>query len=914
MAACVVVAEKTLASIQDVTALYDRYYASVREELGGAFGDRTLLRVAGIISFLRVVDRCHLEQMARISKSFGIATEVFWEAAQRLHEMEFVDMYEDEVVRISDQVLATYLFYLATFGNPGLLNVRVLIRDFFPEQYYRLTDVVQGVLSAFDAEAISAQLRPHVQHALIAADEAGDENKLLHLVDAFWFTSPTDTLIAIQHRIASMEIETRSQPLNLDPQKAKGSIERGTLLHALGHFRQAGELRRVALDMLLELAAKRPADLPHIVRYLVERYGFRQSSHQEGYQVEQDVVDALVERMERDPDELFVHLFCRVAETFLRTRFPISDWNDDGIIARYDLKLPGGNDISILRAKIWTRLIKLARGKHRRLAVGVLHSHVNGWHEVISPEVVAQDATHVLPFIDADLDPESFEDCVLANAYMDFLDRRDVAYPVHLRDRFTSEEYVLAELLDPGWDKHMEIGYENYSGWWNGRIAEHFATASVEDYMRFFEQAQTIVDAAADEGKKLHLRFAVEGVLAELSIRDPGLFVRVIDKYLAAGNPLAFGRQRLAAALTGHLGADGALTVLTAYEYFGRRMWLFDYYQTLPPGEITVERLVQLLKLFQEAEPWENPNDWQFLERYLGVDAHVFVRVAEILVGKAEAQPNFGTALKSLFRSHGALTNELPRHFRGREDLIEKAYLLMQFEQPDSDHDGRVFDLLLTLNPRFGLTYIEWVFDHHHAKSRPYATPYRASPDPDLNHRRYDFIWKRDDYAAIMLELVPRIFELEASRFCLESYINVFFAVYASDEEGAGSRASIVRHRQEEVLAELIERRAADIDFVEWVFELVANFSSERRVRLVAKFLACNQNVEDFKRLTLDQKHWSASGSFVPVFQKRIEVLKAFLPLVTRSAFLSHRKRIEDEIEQYRDMIDDEMRRNFMGH
>lgn len=908
MAGRVAAEENTLFSIQDVTSLYDRYYESVRAELGGAFGDRTLLRVAGIISLLRVVDKCHSEQMAQISHSFGISADAFWEAAQRLHEMELVDMYEDEVVRISDQVLATYLFYLATFVERGILDPGVLIYEYFPAQRYRLMDAFYGVLNAFDTERIIGQLRPHVQRAVEEAEAAGDEDKILHLVDAFWFTSPTDALVVIQHRLVLMETEPRQEPLHLDPQKAQGSIPEASVLHALGRFRHAGDSRRVALDLLLDYAAKRPSDLPHVIDHLVGRYGFRHTSHMEGFQVEQDVVDALGERMRGDSDELFVRIFCGVAKDFLRTRFHVSESHDERFLRLYDGELTADVDVSVLRAKIWNHLVALARGGHRALVLGVLHSHAKDWHDVTVPEIVANDAAHVLPFIESDLDPRSFEDCVLANAYMDLLDRRKVPYPEHLRARFRSELYVLSELLDPGWDKRMELGHENFAEWWNGRIAEHFAAASAEDYTQFFAQAAFLVGATADDGKTAQLKFAVEGVLAELSARKPELFVHVLDEYLAAGNPLALGRQRLPAALIRQVGPDLAFEILTTHEYFGRRLWLFDFYQVLPAKNINAERLEQLFVLFREAEPYEYPYSWDFLNEYSSVDSQVFIHVAEILVEKGKSQPAVGRAFVSLFNSYEGLAGELPTLFAGREDLIEKAYLLMQFDQPHSDYDGAVFNLLLNLNPGFGTTYVDWVFDRH-VESQPYPT----APDPHHEHRRYEFIWRRDDYASVMQGVVQRVYELETSRFAFRSYVSVFFTVYGDDKEGERSRDPVVLSRQDEVLAELIEHRAGEIDFVSWLFETISSFSPERRARLLSTFLANNQNVDDFKRLSLDPKEWSAWGSLVPVYQKRVEVLESFLPLVTGSARLLHRKRIEDEIEEYRRMIEREKKRDFMG-
>ena len=58
--------------------------------------------------------------MNSIVAAFGISPEALWRAAQRLHELEVMDMYENEVLRFSDQVLATYITYLAFFKERTL--------------------------------------------------------------------------------------------------------------------------------------------------------------------------------------------------------------------------------------------------------------------------------------------------------------------------------------------------------------------------------------------------------------------------------------------------------------------------------------------------------------------------------------------------------------------------------------------------------------------------------------------------------------------------------------------------------------------------------------------------------------------------------------------------------------------------
>src|SRR5205814_2383199 len=92
--------KNTLDSINDVSALYDEYFSSIKEDLQN-LGEVNLLKTAGIIAFLRAIDRTNDQMITGIQESFNISSDTFWDCAFRLHELEMVDMYENEVVRIS---------------------------------------------------------------------------------------------------------------------------------------------------------------------------------------------------------------------------------------------------------------------------------------------------------------------------------------------------------------------------------------------------------------------------------------------------------------------------------------------------------------------------------------------------------------------------------------------------------------------------------------------------------------------------------------------------------------------------------------------------------------------------------------------------------------------------------------------
>ena len=164
MAAVIAKRQNTFQSIRNVSGLYDEYFTSIRSDLED-LADLNVLTVGGIIAFFRTVDRSNEHIMGAIEEAFTISAEAFWNAASRLHDLELLDMYEDQVVRVSDQVLATYLFYLAFFKE-RTIDFSILLNRFFPDLCHRLLDAINPVLSTFDSEAIMNAMRSHVDKNL----------------------------------------------------------------------------------------------------------------------------------------------------------------------------------------------------------------------------------------------------------------------------------------------------------------------------------------------------------------------------------------------------------------------------------------------------------------------------------------------------------------------------------------------------------------------------------------------------------------------------------------------------------------------------------------------------------------------------------------------------------------------------
>jgi hypothetical protein len=91
-----------------------------------------------------------------------------------------------------------------------------------------------------------------------------------------------------------------------------------------------------------------------------------------------------------------------------------------------------------------------------------------------------------LPFIESELDPGVFTDCVLVHDYLDLLNAHGVPHDESLRARLRSKTYVLSEFINPSWSERREIDFKHYNDWRKERFRKYFAGYGIADYRGFF--------------------------------------------------------------------------------------------------------------------------------------------------------------------------------------------------------------------------------------------------------------------------------------------------------------------------------------------------------------------------------------------------------------------------------------------
>jgi hypothetical protein len=896
MAAKVATEKQTFESIVDVSSLYDEYFGSVLENLKD-LDEEMALKVAGIVSFFRAIDCSDQGLMGAVSGAFAIAPSDFRHTVKQLNRLELVDLHENEVAKISDQVLGSYLFYTAALKSE-ILSFSTLLDHFFPRHHSLFIDALHPVLNSLGAR-IENKLRPHIDRKWKALEDEQRHEDLISLMQAFWFVKETDTLRYIRETVRHLpteeveidsldfckEIDARSNPL----------------LDLLGVFNSSSH-SRTALELVLEAFSRDPRYLGNVLRMLKNDFGFKPDSSFLEFTHQREVIDLLWTRTEDGKSLLYSKLFLSIATHYLHTHFETTERKSRWSISLTPFSLFSTPTLHMLRQIIWDHVFALYSAPElQRDVLDLLHDYSHAGYQVEDISIVAQDAQQVIPFMLATLEPGNFKHISIVRRYLAKLDYVGVVYELNIRDKFTNQLSRLADMLlindiPPG-KSFLEEEEQREE-----ELRIYVEDFTAEDYKQLLFQCLKMRNDTPDA--KWSFQRGIGKLFSILKEKGSELYTPVVVAYLEMGSPFGLNGREVAEALIQSMNVDLAYSIINGSDYPDKPKWIFDFFARIPASEVTSVHLDQLYNLYSETPVSSMPVDLQFLERYIPLDERVVVRVVETLLSRMELEKDSGFALRlsSLFNPYATPPENLLSYFGTEHEWLKRAYLAALEAQNHFDYDGRGLNLILDIDHRFLHENINFLVDKAKRSERYWLNSLDDSRD-------FSFLWRRKDYESLVSEALERLFELrQGEGFHSEHYLEVLFGTAA---RGKKMPSELVK-RQAELIGRLIVERATDADFMEFVFQAVRSLPGDDRRELIAIFLQNNKRFEDFNRLRLESMSGAWSGSAVPFFQKKLDFAESLLPLVQCLDLLEHRSQVEKWIETLQRRIEKEKRDDFV--
>ncbi|WP_172969903.1 MULTISPECIES: DNA replication protein [unclassified Salinivibrio] len=896
MASKVAIETNQIQSIQNVTSLYSDYFGE-SENVKIVLDDERLVVAACAISFFRKIDKLNEQQMGMVENSFGIQAEEFWELVDVLHKNEIVDLYESEVVKISDQVLSTYLFYISVFEKK-IIPFSLIVKDFYPVHTRTIVDSLNPIISAFDQRKVVAGIRSEVKDIFEKYSESESVDKSIEFLSTFWFALPTEALVfssKVINGMSDVDIDWKGE----NYEEAKKEADKSSLISLLTSFRFYDEQEfKMSFELLLKYLAKSKASLGFVIRALSERYNFKPNDCRYGYYVQSFIVDKLIEQLDKGENYLFSRLFIITASYLLKVEHREYQWSRGDEISIITFRLSPDEYLLALREKIISNLSFLMDKDELRPFVIDVISECIGRARYEGADMAYADLRFFERYFVKKLDKDNLSHCMIMQGYCEHLESLKLHYPKEWKEEFFNETLKLSNLLLE--DRHerrmLEMSYEEYNQYRHQSLVKHFKGITIANFIGFIDRCKELNSALSGRDRDYSLKNGIEMTLRAIAESEPELFPDIVSSYMDYDDFFEVNPHFIVTDLFKAQSSEDAFLLLNSKEYRWKKLWLSTYFALLPEESI-VDNDANLLIEHISNTPSNELRGWlDYLDTYKHIDDAIYRKIVRILTDKSNEDANYARSLGHIFSSHSSIFGNWFKLFEPDEELVFDAYLAAYSLDRYCDYSGDALKHLLDRRFEFLYKLIDQIYE----KER---WPDFHTDMPELN-----FLWEREGYIEEIEDYAKYLQSKDEHSFrCRE---NIFSKLLTREKGEAESEE--MAQKKHDFFCNAVKKNATDIKFMCFLFNSAQYLSEEFRRELLELFLSENAKFEDFQTLDYELTTRSWSGSRVPILERERNFLESLLPLFNSIQFLEHKSYVEKQIEGKLKAIEYEKKRDYL--
>lgn len=897
MASKVAKETQQIQSISNAASLYDDYFGN-NESVKEIVSNDHLMRVACAISFFRKVDKHNEEQSSQINDVFGVQHSEFWESVKTLHKNEMVDLYEDEVVKISDQVLSTYLFYIAVFQNE-IIPFSLLISKFYSLQKQRIIDSLNPVINSFDHKIVISKIREQVTKIFHGLKNRNQDESLSFL-NSFWFALPTESLSyskSLIEQIPSSIIDWESE----DFEKKNNNSCKDQILSLLSNFRYYGESElNISLELMLNYIEKSKESLDSTINCFTDSYSFKVNDWRYGHAIQKSLIDKLYERMKNGDNYLFSRLFIITANEYLGVEYREHKWAKKNSISILTFRLKPDEYITPIREKIFTGLSHLLNNNiYKEHVNNLLKSYIVKM-QFNGKEMSSSDLPALKEHIIIKLNNEDTSHCILVDDLIEKLEALEISFPDSWKKEYQSESLEISNLLlaDRTEQKILEMGYEEYNEYRQNSITDYLSAKSLTEISEFFNQCEDLHNALSGRERDYSLGEGLRMVFISLTESHPNDFFKIVSSYIKHDDIFSINPHGIIKYLHEQNNSAELYELITKNSFKCKDYWLTTYFSLIPKKEINTVISDLFISHLKNTDKNSIPRWIDFLQNYISTDEKIHSKVARILLDRSNEDIYFIQPLSNLFNIHSDTFGKWFDLYKDDEEIVTEAYLLSFKLDTHFDYSGECLNILMNHDNDILTKMVDVIYE------------IEKYPSSHTNMPELVFLWTRENYTDEIDAYAKHIFkkEIRATRIVRDSIFTTLFMRDKKIEE-----ESTITSNKCEFLKKSVVENISDIDYVCFIFEASTHMSADFRIELITLFLSLNKSIDHFQRIDYELTTSSWSGSRVPYIEKEISFLSKIIPHLNSIDLLDHKEYVEQQIQQKKNAIEFEKKRDFLG-
>ena len=894
--ACKIAQNGSFDAVNNTYDLYKEYFKSADNDIN-IFGDIDIGKIVAIAAFFRVIDRQNDKQVEIIKQAFEVDIVAIWDKIEKLHRYEIFDMYENSVIKVSDQILASYLFYKIVFVDKSL-KISSFIVNFFPNHSGKIRDVLNQIVPVFDINLILKELKDPVDRLWIEYLDKSllvghDNNPIIEFVEIFWYLKESEILEKLHEEIQDLEqehIDVNSMNVFKDNDNRSDLVL--NIFSLLSRSNDESNLK-ITIELIVMYLNKKPNKIHEVIYTLVKDFGYEFDSYTDEYKKEKIVMDKLWELSKNSDTLLLRRLFIGIASEMLGTDFQDARYHGR-TLNLYNYTLVPTQALINFRKTIFERLDEIFKSSY---FLADLEKFINAYSQKTNisnrKDILEQDSKYMLDLTAKYFNPKIYKHCKIVRNFLSFLDGNKISYDENIQTVFKHSYFDTDDLLCTSPHRFKDNDIEHIK---NKLIQFANNNKTKDEWIGLFNVCVEIYNVIDDTNP--HSFRSNFGILLEiLSSNDSQLFIEVLGEYFKLGDPFLLYLDRRI--LIKILGKNGAFEFIEKQNFKAKDFWRFGIFAAIDENDITQTDVKNLLDLYKSADITNIPQHFDYLQKYENIRKRITLEILRVLCNRASN--NKFLRIIDVFFCH--FTSILDEYIIADKELIETAYFVCLKDDVNFDYDAKILNKFLNHDSDFINRYIINILN--------ILGDYVSSVNI---HTDFSILFDRSDYDKIFLEIIEITYGILNKKFVFGEgeFLKLFFMSFHLPLSDTQKTINIIE--------QFIDKYFTDNERMIFISRLICEFNGDEsenanidtRAHLYAYIISKNNDYELFKSLKFEKNLRMSHGGWVPVIQRDIEFYEKLMSAMDTVNLLKHRSFLEEIIDDLKRRIDREKKSDFM--
>lgn len=865
-------------AIRNATDIFAQYYGRIIETTELTEDAINALFVISLLGTIRYKESIIAQKILEL---VNINSECFIILCHDLNDRELIDLYQNEVAKVSDQSLGNYILEYVLFEKKTI-SIFQLLQTGFPEFKNKLVYALNTLIELFYSE----EMKKYIEEQVNISWNKADESQQAEYLKCFHALNEEKSLAILKQKIDSIQcIDMDISQFDMESKKNYNHIECEEIA-ILSSFKYS-EYFEDAMEVLLLYYKKRPDLIMDFYFAFSDRMSFDVNSYKLDYDKELKMVDCLWRYTNEGEDINVTILLIHVFKELLKCSFHRAESGENSkSITMYNLQILYTDGSRKLRNYIWGALSKLySNEKYTRLLNDIIsYGYISGLKQEDAKEIQLYDLRCIREMFFDKWENLTFEQCKILRELEKHCEWLEIEN-CDLFDRYNeNKDFMIYNTLVK---EHIRgKTWEEDEAERKRKIEELIKDYRLDDYAHLFKMCKMCEETKDKEDWALKSGIDIIFTILE---HKPEVYLDVVNVYIQYQAPYGYNAHRIIYKLLIDFGIEQTIKIIEGKDFSYKHNWESAIWETVPKEMLNKELTKEFLNFMKQEASLEMPDFPSILclERYREYDAKIVKKVSEIII---DSPPKNSFYIAKFFDyAHQKTTIQIILDlFLDEWELLGRLYLLTLGDHFDCD--GGLLIELVKRNKSFWNEFTKKLHGNIHRTS--------------YEHKVFENIWEIDSYK----ELIQIAYENmlgDCFGFMIEDEGT---AIFANSKE----TPDFIKERKKEWIKNYIEKNIENSNNLKMIFNVIATFFSSDRIEFLLELMNHTKDIEVFKSIHLFASSSSWSGSEVPLIEKKIDFLSDLIASFKGADFIEHRAYLKEKKNSYESYKQDILIREYI--